>query len=103
MRFRVNTTALTNEQMKFLAQPGEFRNDQTWQASCDPDEFQEAMELLKRVGIADVLVQFGEQGEGRGNVTGRERNRPWCRATWRLSASNVCKSFQISTAFGGKR
>jgi hypothetical protein len=60
MKIRVNTANLTSEQMKFLSQVGEFRNDQTWEASCDPDEFQEAVDSLKRAGIDDVFVQFGE-------------------------------------------
>jgi len=60
MKITVNTANLNNEQMKFLSQLGEFRDDETWVAGCDPDEFQEALDLLKRAGIEDVFVQFGD-------------------------------------------
>jgi hypothetical protein len=60
MKIRVNTANLTSEQVKFLTQLGEFRDEQTWEAECDPDEFQEAVKLLKRAGVDDVFVQFGE-------------------------------------------
>jgi len=59
MKITVNTNSLNNEQMKFLSQLGEFR-DESWVGCCDPDEFDEAMEWLKRAGIDDVFVQFGE-------------------------------------------
>jgi hypothetical protein len=36
-----------------------FRDEQTWEAVCDPDEFHEAVDLLKRAGIEDAFVQFG--------------------------------------------
>jgi hypothetical protein len=58
MKITVNTASLNNEQMKFLSQLGEFR-DEKWVGGCDPDEFDEAMDWLKRAGIDDVLVQFG--------------------------------------------
>jgi hypothetical protein len=41
---------------------GEFRDDQTWVAACDPQDFHEAVGVLERAGVDDVLVQFGEQG-----------------------------------------
>jgi len=50
---------LTSEQVKFLSQLGEFRGERTWEAHCDPDDFEEAVNLLKRTGIEDVFVQFG--------------------------------------------
>jgi hypothetical protein len=59
MRITVNTTYLTSEQVKFLSQLGQFRGDRTWEADCDPDEFHEAVDLLKRAGIEDGFVQFG--------------------------------------------
>jgi hypothetical protein len=60
MRITVNTADLTGEQMKFLSQLGEFRGDQTWEAACDPEEFQKAMELLRRAGIDSPIVRRGE-------------------------------------------
>jgi hypothetical protein len=59
MKITVNLADLTNEQVKFLSQLGQFRGERTWEAGCDPDEFHEAMDLLKRAGIEDVFVQFG--------------------------------------------
>ena len=59
MKITVNLADLTNEQAKFLSQLGEFRGERTWEAACDPDEFQEALGLLRRAGIEDVFVQFG--------------------------------------------
>jgi len=59
MKITVNTADLTSEQVKCISQLGEFRGDHTWEAGCDPDEFQEALDLVKRVGIEDVFVQFG--------------------------------------------
>jgi hypothetical protein len=59
MKITVNLAHLTNEQVKCLSQLGEFIGDHTWEAGCDPDEFQEALGLLKRAGIEDVFVQFG--------------------------------------------
>jgi hypothetical protein len=56
----VNLAALTSEQTKFLSQLGEFRDDQTWGAGCDPEEFQEAVALLKQAGVEDLFVQFGD-------------------------------------------
>jgi hypothetical protein len=60
MKITVNTTALNNEQVKFLSQLGEFRDDQTWEAGCAPEEFLEAIDLLKRAGIEDVFMHFGD-------------------------------------------
>ena len=59
MRITVNTTYLTSEQVKYLSQLGEFRGGRTWEAACDPDEFAVAVDLLKRAGIEDAFVQFG--------------------------------------------
>ena len=59
MRITVNTAALTSGQVKLLSQLGEFRGERTWEAACDPDELHEAVDLLKRAGVEDVLVQFG--------------------------------------------
>ena len=59
MRITVNTTYLASEQVKCLSQLGEFRGERTWEAVCDPDELHEAVDLLKRAGIEDVFVQFG--------------------------------------------
>jgi hypothetical protein len=59
MKITVNLAVLTNEQVKCLSQLGQFRDDQTWEAACDPDEFEEATDLLKRAGIEDVFEQFG--------------------------------------------
>ena len=58
MKITVKLDTLTSEQMKFLSQLGEFR-DETWVGGCDPDEFEEAMDSLKRAGIDDVFVEFG--------------------------------------------
>ena len=58
MKITVITTALNSEQMKFLSQLGEFR-DETWVGGCDPDEFEEAMDWLRWAGIDDVFVEFG--------------------------------------------
>jgi hypothetical protein len=60
MKITVNLADLTNEQVKCLSQLGEFRGERTWEAACDPDEFQEALGLLRRAGIEDVFVQFGD-------------------------------------------
>ena len=60
MKITVNVAALSNEQVKFLSQHGMFRNNETWETHCDPDEFQEAVEFLKRAGIDDLFVQFGD-------------------------------------------
>jgi hypothetical protein len=59
MKIIVDLAELTCDQVKLLSQMGEFRDDQTWEAACDPSEFQEAVNLLKRAGIEDVFVQFG--------------------------------------------
>ena len=45
--------------MKCLSQLGEFRGERAWEAHCDPDDFEEAVDLLKGAGIEDVFVQFG--------------------------------------------
>jgi hypothetical protein len=58
MKITVKTDALNDEQVKFLSQLGEFW-DQTWVGGCDADEFEEAMDWLKRAGISDVFVEFG--------------------------------------------
>ena len=47
MRITVNTTYLASEQVKCLSQLGEFRDERTWEAGCDPDDFEEAVDLLK--------------------------------------------------------
>jgi hypothetical protein len=60
MKITLNIAHLTSEQVKFLSQLGEFRDDQTWEAACDPDEFQEAVGLLKRAAVDDLFVQFGD-------------------------------------------
>ena len=60
MRITVNTTYLTSEQVQSLSQLGQFRGERTWEAHCDPDDCEEAVGLLKRAGIEDVFVQFGE-------------------------------------------
>jgi hypothetical protein len=60
MKIIVNVTDLTCEQVKFLSQLGAFRDDQTWEASCDPEEFHEAVELLRKAGVDDLFVQFGD-------------------------------------------
>jgi hypothetical protein len=59
MKITVNLADLTSEQVKCLSQLGEFRDDHTWEAACDPEEFDEAIALLKRAGVEDVFVQFG--------------------------------------------
>jgi hypothetical protein len=59
MRITVNLADLTSEQVKCLSQLGEFRGERAWEAHCDPDEFDEAVALLKRAGVDDLLVQFG--------------------------------------------
>jgi hypothetical protein len=58
MKITVKLDNLKSEQVKFLSQLGEFRDD-LWVAGCDPDEFEEAMDWLKRAGIDDVFVEFG--------------------------------------------
>ena len=59
MKLIVNLTGLNSEQVKFLSQLGEFRGERTWEAACAPDDSEEAVDLLKRAGIEDVFVQFG--------------------------------------------
>jgi hypothetical protein len=59
MRITVNTTYLTSEQVKCLSQLGEFRDDKTWEAACGPEEFHEAVELLRQAGVDDLFIQFG--------------------------------------------
>ena len=55
----MNLADLTSEQVKCLSQLGEFRDDQTWEAVCEPQEFEEAVDLLKRAGIEDVFMHLG--------------------------------------------
>jgi hypothetical protein len=50
---------LTSEQVKCLSQLGQFRGERTWEAHCDPNEFEEAVDLLKQAGIEDVFMHFG--------------------------------------------
>jgi hypothetical protein len=59
MKITVNLADLTSEQVKCLSQLGEFRGEGTWETGCDPDDFEEAVDLLKRARIEDVFVQFG--------------------------------------------
>ena len=59
MKITLNTTTLNNEQMKFLSQLGEFRDD-LWVGGCDAEEFDEAMNWLRWARIEDVFVEFGE-------------------------------------------
>ena len=59
MKITVNLADLTSEQVKCLSQLGEFRGERTWEAGCDPDDFEGAVDLLKRTGIEDVFVKFG--------------------------------------------
>ena len=59
MNITVKTTTLNNEQMKFLSQLGMFLDDDMWEAGCEPEEFDEAMDWLRRAGIVDVFVEFG--------------------------------------------
>jgi len=33
--------------------------DETWEGGCDPDEFKEAVDLLRQAGITDLFVEFG--------------------------------------------
>ena len=58
MKITVNTTTLNCEQMKFLSQLGEFRDD-LWVAGCDADEYEEATDWLRWAGITDMFVEFG--------------------------------------------
>jgi hypothetical protein len=61
IRSRVNTTDLTSEQVKFLSQLGEFRDEgKAWVAGCEPAGFLEAVELLKKAAVKDLFVQFRE-------------------------------------------
>ena len=60
MKITVNVAALSGEQVKCLSQLGEFRDDQTWEAACEPEEFLEAVDLLKRAGVDDLFVRFGD-------------------------------------------
>lgn len=59
MKITVNLVRLNSEQKKFLSQLGEFRDDELWLGGCDAEEFDEAMDWLKRAGITDVFVEFG--------------------------------------------
>jgi hypothetical protein len=59
MKIAVNLADLTSEQLKCLSQLGEFRGERTWETACGPEDFEEAVDLLKRAGIEDVFVQFG--------------------------------------------
>lgn len=60
MKIRVNLATLSNEQVKFLTGLGMFLDDETWEGGCDPDEFEEAIEWLRRAGIPekDMRVEF---------------------------------------------
>jgi hypothetical protein len=58
MKIIVTLTALSNEQVKFLSQLGQFRDDQAWEAHCDPEEFTDAVDLLKRAGVDDMLPEM---------------------------------------------
>ncbi len=60
MRITVNTDPLNSEQMKFLSQLGEFRDGHFWESGCDPEEFDEAGDWLKRAGIPGVIFEFDE-------------------------------------------
>ena len=59
MKIAVNLADLTSEQVKCLSQLGQFRGERTWEAHCDPNEFEEAVDLLKWAGIEDVFMHFG--------------------------------------------
>src|ERR1051325_4319617 len=61
MTITINLDTLTPEQVKFLSQLGMFQGEATWKATCEPEEFDEAVELLKRAGIDDVFVEWGER------------------------------------------
>jgi hypothetical protein len=58
MKITVDNADLTCDQVKLLSQMGEFRDERTWEAACDPDEFQEAVEFLRKAGVDDLFVQF---------------------------------------------
>jgi hypothetical protein len=60
MKITVNLTTLSGEQVNFLSHLGQFRDDRTWEAHCDPEKFTEAVDLLKRARVDDLLVQFGD-------------------------------------------
>lgn len=60
MKITVNLAVLTSEQAKCLSQLGEFRDERAWEAHCDPEEFHEAVELLRNAGVDNLFVQFGD-------------------------------------------
>ena len=62
MKITVSTTNLTGDQVKLLSQLGAFRDERTWESTCEPQEFQEAVDLLRKAGVGNLPVQFGEQG-----------------------------------------
>jgi hypothetical protein len=59
MKITVNLADMTSEQVKYLSQLGQFRGERAWEAHCDQGGFHETVDLLKRIGIDDVFVQFG--------------------------------------------
>ena len=60
MRLTVNMNALNQEQVKFLSQLGELRDDGMWEGECAADDFDEVVAWLKRGMIDDVFVEAGE-------------------------------------------
>jgi len=40
----------------FLSQLGEFRDDHTWEAACEPQEFLEAVELLRNAEVTALDI-----------------------------------------------
>ncbi len=60
MRITINLSTLTNEQVTFLSQLGEFRDYPIWESGFEPEDFQEVMELLKNAGICEVILHLAD-------------------------------------------
>jgi hypothetical protein len=59
MKITVNMNVLTQPQVKFLSQLGEFRDDGMWEGECAEDDLGEVVAWLKRGMIDDLCVHFG--------------------------------------------
>jgi hypothetical protein len=60
MKITVNLAPLTNEQVKFLSQSGTFRDEQTWEGHCEPEDLREVIDCLKRARICDLLLHSAD-------------------------------------------
>jgi hypothetical protein len=60
MKVIVNIAPLSDEQVKFLSQSGMFRDDQTWESHCEPEDLREVIDCLNRAGICDLRLHSAD-------------------------------------------